>query len=183
MRPLAIVPLFLAACGPGYSPEMPLGGRDVPVAILDCIDPQRGLIAAEIESFGWHVSDVGESAVRCADTGEHGGAGQYTLGASEVLVDPAKAPGEAIRQVAGHELVHQLLFRGPRPSTAKLHICDVAYNETYPPGCVFGISAKNALMSPSVGGVWNGNYETVGTLAEYRVTDADRQFIDASIKP
>jgi hypothetical protein len=180
IRALALLAL-LTTCGPDYTRSMPLGGHDVAVAIVDCREPQRGLIAAEVEYFGWHVSEAGEVSVRCVDTGPTGGAGMLVLGASEVLIDPVKAPGLAARQVAGHELIHALIHRGPHPERARLHICDLAYNESAPAGCAPGLSAKNALMSPSLGGSagWNGDYETfgIGALAEYRVTAEDHRFI------
>src|SRR5258707_7163686 len=65
---LAILALWLIACG-GTGVNQPLGGRNVTVAIVDCIEPQRGWIASEVQMLGWHVSETGEVDVRCTDTG------------------------------------------------------------------------------------------------------------------
>ena len=71
---LTILGLVLVACG-GTGIEPPLGGRAIAAEIVDCVSPQREWITAEVQSFGWHVSEAGEVSVRCADTGDRGGAG------------------------------------------------------------------------------------------------------------
>jgi len=182
---LAILGLLLVACG-GAGADKPVGGRDVAVAIVDCVEPQQGWARGEIESFGWHVSTAGEVDVRCADTGDRGGQGEYRLGAHEALVDPVKAPGMfAMMATTGHELIHWRIYNGPHPEMATLHICDVAYNEEYPPGCAPGLSSKNALMSPGGNRDWDGDQETFtfASVPETRVTYEDQQLIDRALRP
>jgi hypothetical protein len=180
---LSLLAATLVACGPGV--DLPLGGRDIAVGIVDCLEPQRGWIRAEVESFGWHVSEAGEVDVRCTDTGEVGGAGMYQLGASEVLVDPVKAPGEfSMRAVSGHELTHWLLDHGPHPAFATLHVCTWAINDPVPPGCFPGATSDNALMSPGGSRDWDGTTETFSfnSVREYRITPADKALIDAALR-
>lgn len=159
--------------------DMPLGGHDVAVAIVDCVEPKRGWIANQVTYFGWHVSDVGEVDIRCTEL--DGAAGQYRLGASEVLVDPARVNDNwSTRAVAGHELVHHLLSKGPHPETGKMHVCSWAYNDPVPPNCYPNQAADRVLMSPAGPKEWDGDVQhfTLDHVPEYRVTEVDRQFID-----
>jgi len=184
MRWLLTALVLLVACGTAPM-DMPLGGRDVAVSIVDCVSPQREWVAVEVQSFGWHVSEASEVSVRCADTGDQGGAGEYQLGASEVLLDPTKAAGEfAARAVAGHELVHYLLSKGPHPETGRMHVCTWPINDPIPPNCYPYAPASRVLMSPAGPMEWDGDQEmfSLDVVPEYRVTEVDRQFIDWALR-
>jgi hypothetical protein len=176
--------LLLVACGPAV--DKPVGGRDLAVD-TDCPEPYRSWIADEAGEFGWHLTEVGEFTVHCGDTGPKGGAEQYDLGTNTVTLDTTKIrtlPEFQTKAYVAHGWTHRLIYFGPRPEMATLHICDVAYNETYPPGCVEGISSKNAIMSPG-GTDWDGTSETftLTTVPPSRPTYEDLQFIERALRP
>lgn len=185
---LAFLLLASTHCAP--SQYNPVRYGEYAVAIEDCGSPQTEWIVAELRTLGalgpgFRQALAGELiavSVRCADTGDMGGAGEYTLGASEVLVDLTKAPGEfAVRQAAGHELVHWYLHTySPHPEYGQYHVCEWAYNEPTPPGCYPLARASNVLMSPSLtagmGGLsWTTEAYT-GALAQYEPTNDDLDF-------
>lgn len=139
-----------AACGPTYSPDMPLGDRSVSVAI-DCLEPQRTWAGDMVRYFGWTVSGSGEVTVVCSESRD-GSAGEYLPGSNLVYVDPTKTQGQlAVRNVVGHELIHWRLYHGPHPEYAGYHVCDWGFNEPVPPMCYPLMSDRVALMAPTIG--------------------------------
>lgn len=183
MRPILALLALTLTCGPSYSPQMPLGGRDVAVAIVDCLSPHREWVTDEVLSFGWHVSEAGQLTIRCTEIEDPTAAEQYTLGTNEVRLDPKKANDSfKARAASGHGAVHWLLNHGPRPEMGRYHVCSWAFNESPPPNCYPLQAASNALMFHDLGGStpWNGDYETftIRGIPEYRVTEVDKAFMN-----
>lgn len=182
MKRTLLLAAILANCGPSALTQ-PLGGRSVAVSIVDCQPLQREWAQEQIEYFGWHVSDVGEVTVRCGEL--DGAAGQYRLGASEVVIDPTRVTDSwSTRAVAGHELTHLVIYNGPHPDRATMHVCTWPINHPVPPNCYPYATAARAMMSPSGPMDWDGDQETfsLDLLPEYRVTEADKSFIDWALK-
>lgn len=177
--------LFVFTAASRCSPSVPVGGRSVSVAIVDCIEPQKSAAVAQVVSFGWEVNESGEVTAQCADTGPDGGAGQFSLGSNLVQIDPSKTHSDSqIRQVVGHELVHWLLNHGPHPERGAYHVCTWAFNDPVPPGCYPGGTSSDDMMSPVVGGVTNWSTEVYESdLGTYGVSELDRQFITWGLTP
>lgn len=147
------VVMSVPSCGPPIR-------ETVRVAVVDCREPQRGWIVANVgllDGLGIHfqVVDSSESpavTVRCGDlSGPHPAAGSYTLGTDEVVADPVYAPGEfGISAVVNHELVHWYIGRrGTQPDRARYHVCAFTGQTPY---CYPGTTDRDALMVPSLGG-------------------------------
>jgi len=188
---LLCLALLTTTCSPSPS-DVSLPERTV--AIQDCLEPYHGWIVSQLKTNAalgpaWRLANAGETAevtIHCGDAGEPGRGGGYQLGSHQIVIDPnvvtrSGIPEFSFRAATGHELVHDYLdANSPHPETARLHICWFAYNDRPPPDCHPTIVAKDALMSPGIGGAnpWSGNYESLGEggLGQYEPTADDKAF-------
>lgn len=171
----------LGSCAPGFTP--PLGGRDHAVSVVGCLEPHASWIEQEVNYFGWHVAKDGEVTILC---GESEGQGEFFLDTDRIVIDVTQVHSSFdTRAVAGHELVHWLIYRGPHPERVHYHICMFAWNDPAPPNCFPDVAADNVLMSPHVLDPQQDWFSEVyvGGFAEYRITEADLALINWGLAP